>query len=231
MRISAEVVRRALPLPVGVGVRHVADSPPPPIFPEEAAALGPRAVPERRTLFALGRAAARDALADLGTRPIALPRSSDGAPVWPAGFVGAISHTRHVAIAVAGRRGDYVGLGLDVEELDRGVRPDIARLVCRPSEMEWVDAADGLERLMMVFSAKESIFKALYPIERVWLGFGDAELRWDATRNAFFGRVLKSFGREYPEGFELDVSCTLGAGFVLTSACVPVKVRGRMLGA
>jgi enterobactin synthetase component D len=234
MRLSAEVVRRGLPLHVGVGVRRVDElggAGAPPIYDIEAEALGPRAVPQRRTLFALGRAAAREALLELGLPPTAIPRSSDGAPVWPDGFVGAISHTHHVAVAVAGHQDDYVGLGVDVEELDRGVRPDIARLVCRPAEMEWVDVGNGLERLMMLFSAKESIFKALYPIERVWLGFGDAELSWDASRNAFLARVLKSFGRDYLAGFELEVNCIVGAGFVLTTTFVPVGDGRRMLGA
>jgi 4'-phosphopantetheinyl transferase EntD len=234
MRVSAEIVRRGLPPHVGVGVRRVdelGETVAPPIYDVEAEALGPRAVPQRRTLFALGRAAARDALLELGVGPTPIARSSDGAPAWPDGFVGAISHTRHVAVGIAGRRHEYVGLGVDVEELDRGVRPDIARLVCRPAEMEWVDIANGLERLMMLFSAKESIFKALYPIERVWLGFGDAELRWDANRHTFLARVLKSFGRDYLAGFELDVNCILGPGFVLTTTFVPAGGGRRMLGA
>src|SRR5689334_3062733 len=124
MRVSAELVRQGLPLGVAIGVRHadeLGETGLPPLYAGEAEALGPRAVPERRTLFALGRAAARDALSELGIEPTPIPRSSDGAPVWPDGFVGAISHTRQVALAVAGRREDYVGLGVDVEELDRGV--------------------------------------------------------------------------------------------------------------
>jgi enterobactin synthetase component D len=132
-------------------------------------------------------------------------------------MVGAISHTRRVAVAIAGRRSDYIGLGVDIEELDRGVRADIARLVCRPAEMDWVDVNSGIERLMMLFSAKESVFKALYPIERVWLGFEDAELRWDQARGVFIARVLKAFGQDYPSGFELEVNCTVAPTWVLTT--------------
>ena len=164
MQVTPEVVRRGFPLPIGVGLRRVADldgMPAPMLYPIEQEGLGPRAVPERRTLFALGRAAARDALAELGAEPSAIPRSPDGAPQWPEGVVGAITHTRQMAVAVAGRRTDYVGLGVDLEELDRGIRDDIARLVCRPAEMDWVTGGSGIDRLLMVFSAKEAIFKAL----------------------------------------------------------------------
>lgn len=223
MQVSAEVVRRGLPRPVGVGVRHLAEmgNAPPALFAQEEAALGPRAVQQRRVLFALGRAAARDALAELGVAAVPIGRGADGAPAWPAGVVGAISHSHEVAIAVAGWRSDYVGLGVDVEELGRGVRADIARLVCRPEEMEWVDVAGGMQKLIMLFSAKEAVFKALYPIERVWLGFEDAELTWQPERGSFLARVLKRFGEGYPEGFELQVNCTVGATWVLTSAFVP----------
>ena len=219
MRLTAEVVLQGFPLPVGVGVRSV-DGPAPSMYAAEEEALGPRAMPERRRLFALGRAAARDALSEIGLQPVAIPRLADGAPAWPSGLVGAISHTRAVAVAVAGLRHDYVGLGIDLEELDRGIREDIARLVCRPAEMDWVRGGNGTKRLLMLFSAKESIFKALYPIERVWLGFSDAELTWDEARGSFLARVLKQFGAGYPEGFQLEVACTVGEDWVLTSAHV-----------
>jgi 4'-phosphopantetheinyl transferase EntD len=89
--------------------------------------------------------------------------------------------------------------------------------------MDWVDVASGTERLLMVFSAKESIFKALYPIEGVWLGFDDAELTWQAGRGVFAARVLKDAGRGLPAGLELEVSCTVGATWVLTTTYVPAN--------
>jgi 4'-phosphopantetheinyl transferase EntD len=233
MRLSAEVVRRGLPLPVGVGVRHVthphpgATEPvPPPLYGIEEQVLGPRAVAERRALFALGRAAARDALLELGLEATAIGRGEGGQPLWPAGVVGAISHSRQVAVAVVGRRRDYLGLGVDVEDITRELQPAAARLVCRPAELEWVDVASGTRRLLMLFSAKESIFKALYPIEGVWLGFDDAELTWQAERGVFRARVLKRVGAGLPAGLELEVSCTLGATWVVTSTYVASRQGG-----
>ena len=219
MQLTAEVVRRGLPLPVGVGLRNVRGAVPA-MYSSEEEGLGPRAVPERRKLFALGRAAARDALTELGLSAAAIPRDPDGAPQWPAGIVGAISHTRAMAVAVVGRRADYIGVGVDLEELDRGIREDVARLVCRPAEMDWVRGGNGSDRLIMLFSAKEAIFKALYPIERVWLGFFDAELTWDAERDLFLARVLKRFGAGYQAGFGLEVRCAVGENWVLTTAHV-----------
>jgi 4'-phosphopantetheinyl transferase EntD len=222
VKLTAELVRRGLPLPVGVGIR-LASEPAPPLYPAEEQALGPRAVEGRRAFFALGRAAARDALRELDpSEPGAIPRGSGGEPLWPEGIVGTISHSRELAVAVVGGRRDYVGLGVDVEDLGRGPSPRAARLVCRPSEMKWVDPESGTVRLALLFSAKEAVFKALYPIEGVWLGFADAELTWLADGGGFEARVLKRVGPKYPPGFVLRVNSMLGATWVLSTAFVPV---------
>jgi 4'-phosphopantetheinyl transferase EntD len=220
-KLMAELVRRGLPWPTGVGICLASESAPP-LHPIEEQALGPRAVAGRRALFALGRAAARQALRELdGTEPVAIPRGSGGEPLWPEGIVGSISHSREVVVAVVGRRRDYVGLGVDVEDLGRGPTPRAARLVCRPSEMEWVDPESGTLRLALLFSAKEAVFKALYPIEGEWLGFADAELTWLADGGGFDARVLKSVGQGHPAGFQLRVNSTLGSTWVLSTAFVP----------
>jgi 4'-phosphopantetheinyl transferase EntD len=193
----------------------------PPLYPGEEAALSERAVPRRRLQYALGRTAARDALAGLGQPPAAIRRGEGGQPVWPDGIVGAISHSHADVVAVAGRRADYRGLGVDVEELDRKLDARIARMVARPSEMAWVNPVVGLDRLIMLFSAKEAVFKALYPVDQVWFGFADAELAWRADRQCFEAELLRDLGREYHAGLRLEITCTLGPNWVASTAYVP----------
>jgi enterobactin synthetase component D / holo-[acyl-carrier protein] synthase len=216
-------IRRGLPYTVGVGLRHVdhASEDVPPLMPGEEQALGARAVPQRRRLYAEGRAAARDALAQLGVGLVAIGRGGGGQPLWPEGIVGAISHSRELAVAVVGWSSDYAGLGVDVEDLDRGVDARIARLVARPAEMAWLNLEAGLERMLMLFSAKEAVFKALYPVEQVWFGFGDAELTWHADRGVFDAELVKAVGAHYPSGFHLEVPCVAGPTWVASSAFVP----------
>jgi 4'-phosphopantetheinyl transferase EntD len=211
-----------------VGIRYLAEmgSEAPRVHPAEEGILGPRAVTARRVLFALGRAAARDALRELGLEAVGIGRGDGGEPLWPTGVVGAISHSPEVAVAIVGWRTDYAGLGVDVEESARGPTARAARLVCRPNEMVWADPESGTQRLTMLFSAKEAIFKALYPIQRVWFGFADAELTWVAERYAFEAVVLKPVGDGYPSGFRLDVNCTVGGGWVLSCAFVPTPESG-----
>ena len=221
LRLTAEHVRRGLPFPVGVGIRYKSDGEVLGLHPLEEAVLGPTALERRRVYFGLGRAAARDALAELGIHEVAIGRGSAGEPLWPDGIVGAITHAGDVAVAVVGRRSDYSGLGLDVEELARGPSARAARLVCRPAEMEWAAVESGTRRLTTIFSAKEAVFKALFPLERVWLGFGDAELTWVPERCGFDARLLKRAADTYPIGAVLPVYCTITDTQVLSATyCV-----------
>jgi enterobactin synthetase component D len=216
--VTADDVRRGLPWAVGVGVRRVSDGVVPALWPGEAELLGERAIERRRVFFALGRAAARDALAELGIDGVAIGRGTAGEPLWPDGIVGAITHAGDTAIALVGRKTEYAGLGVDVEELARGPSARAARLVCRPTEMGWADVESGTQRLSMLFSGKEAVFKAVFPIERVWLGFADAELTWVAERRGFDARLLKSAGASYPAGSVVRINCTLTATQVLSTA-------------
>jgi 4'-phosphopantetheinyl transferase EntD len=224
--LSRELVRRGLPRPIGVGVWYDTEGEAPQLLAPEEAVLGPRAIERRRRFFAIGRAAARQALAEIGVQPVPIGRGLGGEPLWPEGVVGAISHAGNVALAIVGRRGDYAGLGVDIEELWRGPSARAARLICRPSEMEWADVSAGTERLAMLFSAKEAVFKAVFPIEGVWLGFGDAELTWQPERGAFAALLLKSPGVGYPVGTVLEVFCSIAGGLVLsTTYCEPEPSR------
>ncbi len=224
-----QLVRQGMPTRVGVGVRQVGRADVAALHPVEEQYLGPRATDRRRVMFTLGRAAARAALVDLGfstgTRDgagaargvLPIGRGPGGEPLWPEGIVGAISHSGDLAVSVVGWAVEYAGIGVDVEQRSPGMSPRAARLVCRPSEYEWAAEDAGPTRRTLLFSAKEAIFKALYPIEGVWLGFGDAELRWDAARCVFDAEVLKAAGAAFPAGTRLEVRCGVTAAAVVSA--------------
>jgi len=210
-----------MPFPIGVGIRQRTDGTPA-LHALEEQSLGPKAIERRRVYFSMGRAAARDALSELGIYGVAIQRGPSGEPLWPAGIVGAISHAGDLAIAIVGDQTHYAGLGIDIEQLSRGLTARAARLICTPAEMDWVDPEAGTTRLTMLFSAKEAVFKALFPIEGVWLGFGDAELTWHPERCAFDARLLKSASSGYPRGATLVVRCSVvGADVLSTTYALP----------
>ncbi|SEC24489.1 4'-phosphopantetheinyl transferase [Streptomyces sp. TLI_105] len=153
---------------------------PPWLFAEEEALMA-RATPGRRCEFATARLCAHRALAALGVTAAPLLRGRRGAPAWPAGTVGSITHCagyRGAAVASATR---FLGLGIDAEPhapLPSGVREEV---VCGPEEARLRELAARRPDIAwdrLLFSAKESVYKAWSGYGGAWLGFEDAEVSW-----------------------------------------------------
>jgi enterobactin synthetase component D len=175
-------------------------------------------VPSRRAEFVAGRLCARDALLALGAPSTAVPRGSGGAPEWPAGFVGSISHTAAFAFAAVAPATEAHGLGLDVEQIARfETAPRITRIVTTPAERARFDFST--ETLAIVFSAKEAVYKCLYPLLRQFLEFDAIEL--DAIAPASFSchptrRLSEEFGPDtIIEGRYLIVDRLIHTGVIL----------------
>jgi 4'-phosphopantetheinyl transferase EntD len=143
----------------------------PVVRPEEAGLVGPELSP-RRFQSVLARDCARSALARLGARPVAIPRAPTGAPVWPDGVVGSLTHTAGLQAAVVGPRSDFAGLGIDVEPCHR-LRPGVARTFAAPAELAAAAEILGDAGPLAVFCAKEAAFKAWFPATGVWMSMTD----------------------------------------------------------
>ena len=180
-------------LPPGVsGAEAFTDPPGAVLFPAEAAIVA-RAVAKRRREFATGRDCARSALGRLGVPPVPILAGERGAPQWPAGIVGSITHCAgYRAAAVAWAR-DAVTVGLDAEPNDRlphGVLDLISLASERARLPGLVTAAPGVCWDRLLFSAKEAVYKAWFPLTRRWLGFEEADITIDATGGTFGARLL-----------------------------------------
>lgn len=145
-----------------------------PLRPEEAAAAAGM-TPARRREFTAGRACARQALIELGVAAGPIGRDERGVPEWPQGIVGSISHCQGYcgcAVALTERVG---GIGLDVE-VAAALPGEVIDEVCSPNELRRGDLPLELLPALwprLVFSAKECVFKAGFPLTRMELGFQD----------------------------------------------------------
>lgn len=136
--------------------------------------LPPGARTRRRLDHAAGRMAAATAMQSLIGRAASVGRAPDGAPLWPQGITGAISHSGGRAVALLGDARHHFGLGVDLETIT--TRPDqVAAQTLRAAELALIDPDNALS-VTLTFSAKESLFKALYPRVRKLFGFDAAEL-------------------------------------------------------
>ena len=162
----------------------------------------------RKEHYRSGRICAGEVLSKLGTlgQPV-LRDPQTREPLWPEGISGAITHSGNWAAAAAGKTSDVLGVGIDLEDLERQVDSRISRHVCIPEEQKWLQECgeDFLEQnLKIIFSAKESIFKAFFPYTRTYLHFHDARILMEQT---FFQKsksdsLSKKEKNSKPEKFE-----------------------------
>ncbi|MFJ1968357.1 4'-phosphopantetheinyl transferase [Streptomyces sp. NPDC087903] len=148
------------------------------LYPQEAAVVA-QAVPKRRREFAAVRSCARQAMDKLGVPPQPVLPGERGAPRWPAGLAGSMTHCDGYRAAALVRATDLASLGIDAEPhlpLPDGVLPTVSlpeeedrlgRLTREHPHVHW-------DRLL--FSAKESVYKAWFPLTGLWLEFTEADI-------------------------------------------------------
>ena len=173
-------LRQMLGPHAGIGVTDPAQDAA--LWDEEAAAVA-RAVPKRRTEFAAGRCAARAAMAEIGFAPAAIPQGPDRAPTWPSGVSGSIAHCDTCCVSVVALKEHHQTLGVDIEPATP-LSPDLFAVICTPAERAWLagEPDPGLAA-KMIFSAKEAVYKAQYPLTGKVIGFEAVTL--DMTDGAF----------------------------------------------
>lgn len=162
--------------------------------PQEQALLSARATRQRQEQFRLGRAAAACALEQAGLSPAPpVLRGTRGEPLWPKSLVGSISHSFDMAVCALARSSDYLGIGIDLQSLqeNRNISPNILKRITTEQESKWAASAEQnwLERALLIFSAKEAIFKALYPLLLREIGFKQAQLTWSQDLQAFEAKM------------------------------------------
>jgi 4'-phosphopantetheinyl transferase EntD len=159
------------------------------LLPAERACLSDRAVPARHRDFTAGRVCARRALTELGLPPTPILSAPDRSPVWPAGVVGTITHTRDYCAAAVARAADLRSVGMDAER-HRELTPGVRRKVCLPEEeAELAGLPVGAPWPTVLFSVKETVYKVWYPVVGTWLDFRDARVTLDPDAGTFTARI------------------------------------------
>jgi 4'-phosphopantetheinyl transferase EntD len=147
------------------------------IFAAERAIVRDAAV-KRQWQFASGRLAAHRIWQRMGLTPQAILR--DGrAPRWPDPWIGSISHTDTLAVAALARRERIRGLGVDVERRGR-LTTRLLRMILTPREIAHCGHGADLESALVIFSAKEAIYKAVQGEVGGYIGFQDVEVELEA---------------------------------------------------
>jgi enterobactin synthetase component D len=162
-------------------------------FPEIALPVSlARAARKRQGDFLAGRFCARAAMKLCAPEhaDIAVAVGPNREPLWPAGVIGSITHTGDIASAAVARSRDARSIGLDVERIMTDEEASKVRHpIADQDEIAKILDATGWRAgtaITAVFSAKETIFKALYPEVQRYFDFRDAYVDELDTRAGTF---------------------------------------------
>lgn len=182
--------------------------------------------PCRLLEFTAGRTCAHEALSILGVTSNGVLIGPQREPLWPPGIVGSISHSRELAVAALAPVTLLSAIGIDVEPATP-LASDLLSRICSPRELSRLrNGPDMALRAKLVFSAKESVYKCLWPSTRQFLEFSDVEI--------VLGDSDQDFAVVSPEPLA-DLPCaslngriTVAAGHIITVAYMEAaSVQGR----
>jgi 4'-phosphopantetheinyl transferase EntD len=218
------VIRSLLP-PRVVAYEEFTDLPGEAPFPGEEDLIA-NAVEGRRREFITARRCARRALADLGHPPAPIRSGPRREARWPAGVAGSITHCPGYRAAAVVRLADLAGVGIDAEPngpLPDGVEPSVTLPDERAQLRALAAEAPEVHWARLLFSAKESVYKAWFPLTGRWLGFEEATLDIDAAAGTFHARVLIDGTRTDggPPLTALSGRFTVARDLILTAVTVP----------
>jgi 4'-phosphopantetheinyl transferase EntD len=229
-------------VPASACAEMFSDVPESTMFSNEAAAVA-NAVAERRLEFGTVRYCARKALLQIGVPSVPVLPDVEGAPRWPVGVVGSMTHCTGYRAAAVARSDQVYGLGIDAEP--HAAMPSAAlELVLRDEERARLrDLADGHPRVhwdRIVFCAKEAVYKTWFPLTRRWLDFTDVSTtaypdgtfwtRLCVPGSRVAGVDLDVFGGRWLVGRGLVVAATSVSRYPVARVPAPLarsEVRGR----
>jgi enterobactin synthetase component D / holo-[acyl-carrier protein] synthase len=157
------------------------------LFPEEEKIIA-HAVEERRREYAAVRSCARACLGRLGYPRVPILPGVGGAPTWPAGVQGSMTHCAGYAAAAVGPVARISAIGIDAEP-DAPLPDGVLDLVATPAERDRLAVTqlepDSPNRDRLLFSAKEAVYKAWFPLVGEWLDAQEAEILFEPQDRTF----------------------------------------------
>ncbi|MDR3155778.1 MAG: 4'-phosphopantetheinyl transferase superfamily protein [Holosporaceae bacterium] len=154
---------------------------------------------KRKIEFLAGRYCSVKSIGDLieNTCNEVIGINADRTPRWPRGIVGSITHTKGFASAAVAFQKNVLGVGIDVEiilseEKAKNLKDGILNKVERDNFLYTKSEITFNTLCTIVFSAKESIFKCIYPLIRRYFDISEVEIfAIDLSINQFKFRLPK----------------------------------------
>ncbi|MHC8300091.1 4'-phosphopantetheinyl transferase family protein [Pseudomonas sp. ZS1P83] len=183
-----------------------------------------RAVPRRQAEYLAGRWLSRQMWAKRNLAPVQVHSGAHRQPIWPSGWVGSISHTSTIAVSCLAKSCEVGLLGLDLENwLAPEVADRISATIVDRQEAHYLGMLGPFEHMLtLAFSAKESLFKAVYPQVGRYFDFDAArlvEIHWPSGRLVL--RVTQDLSTSIRAGMLFEGHFQMWTGAVFTVIAHP----------
>lgn len=147
----------------------------------------------RKQEFIAGRFCAVQAAKNIGYELNHLPSAATREPMWPEGLKGSITHSKQLAIGCVSLSDDLESIGIDAEEkIKSGLGREVEKVIANEDELGLLKLKEPEDGLTILFSAKESLYKALFPIVRSFIDFKEVVLTDLDSENMTFVLELKT---------------------------------------
>jgi len=163
-----------------------------------------KSVIKRQAEFLAGRYVARQAMILAGYSIDNVPTIQIGEkrePIWPQDAIGSISHNSTRALCIFQPLMQSALMGIDIENImTKEVACDISDQIHSSNElMILVNAGfDSNVATTLIFSAKECLFKALFPRVKMYFGFQCAKVtKVSGTNKTIVLRLDDTFAKEH----------------------------------
>jgi len=156
-------------------------------------------VEKRRKEFLAGRWCVQQCYGKLGIETSLPGIQENRSPAWPKGVIGSISHCDDLALAVVALDHDVSLIGVDVESVRvmARMKAEICDAIATSTELEIVGKRVQREAMTLVFSAKETLYKALHPKVGQYFDYLDARVvSIDGTYTEL--ELLKCLSEDFP---------------------------------
>ncbi|EJV0608083.1 4'-phosphopantetheinyl transferase superfamily protein [Vibrio parahaemolyticus] len=176
-------------------------------------------VHNRKAEFLAGRVLAISILKQLEHTNTIVDIGNQRAPVWPESVKGSISHADQVAVCAICRDSLYKRIGIDIEPLNTEVSESLKQSIISPSEINLLNKCGFVKStaFSLAFSAKESLFKAIFPEVNYYFDFDSATLTHINTSEKTFKISLNvDLNETFKKGMKFYGKYILTGGYILT---------------
>ena len=188
-----------------------------------------RASRKRQAEYFVGRYLADQAMSHFGVNQFKLLADAKRCPQWPKTLVGSITHTDNYAACITAEKSEESALGIDAQDIldkERAERLQSRIIDSAESRLISESSLSAALGLSLCFSAKESIYKGLYPQIQQYFGFNAAKLHTiDSDNNILSFRFDPALHVLHNDRNILDIRYHIYDQRVLTCLMLHVKKR------